>query len=238
MATHAAWSLVALLGLASPAFAGECRLALVLAVDVSSSVDATEHRLQRHGLGRALVAPEVVQAFLAGGPVALYVFEWNSPSTQAPIPPGWQMVRTEEDLARLAATLATHPRGGIHDPHHSTGLGTALSFAANQLQDGPQCRVRTVDVSGDGTSNHGFSPAFVFEHYPFEGVRVNALVIGGAEDEAELVAWFEAEVLHGPGAFLVVANGYEDYERAMRVKLLRELELPIASGSPRAGPAG
>jgi hypothetical protein len=66
---------------------------------------------------------------------------------------------------------------------------------------------------------------------------VNALVIGGAEKAdaslhaGKLIAWFEAEVLRGPGAFAIFADDYRDYRRAMEMKLLRELELPIAKGS-------
>jgi hypothetical protein len=69
-------------------------------------------------------------------------------------------------------------------------------------------------------------------------VTVNALVITMPEPRrtgwtrAEVVAWFEEEVLHGPGAFLVEAEGYADYERAMAAKLLRELEMPLVSGWP------
>ena len=69
------WSLTALLGLPLAAAAQECRLALVLALDVSASVDPAEDRLQRDGLAQALLAPEIVHAFLAGDPVAIFVFE-------------------------------------------------------------------------------------------------------------------------------------------------------------------
>ena len=242
MAIHAPCGLAMLLKLGSPVLGEDCRLALVLALDVSSSMDAAEHQLQRHGLAKALLAPEVVRAFLTQDPVALYVFEWSGPSTQAPFPPGWQIIHSEEDLARIATTMVGHPRSGMDDPHRSTGLGVALSFAANALQQGPDCRARTIDVSGDGVSNDGFGPAFAYGHYPFEGVTVNALVIGGEQsvdghvgppqDDGELVAWFQAEVLLRPGAFWILADGYQDYERATTVKLLRELELPLVNGWP------
>jgi hypothetical protein len=242
MAFHAARSLAALAGLASPAGAEDCRLALVLALDVSSSVDESEYHLQREGLARALLAPAVVRGFLVGDPVALYIFEWSNPCTQVPLLPDWQVVRSEEDLARVAATLTAQPRQGTDNPHRSTGLGAALSFAATALENGPRCQARTVDISGDGASNDGFSPEFVYGHYPFAGVTVNALVVGDVEDngappgaEAELVTWFQTEVLHGPGAFWILADGYEDYERAMRAKLLRELEMPMMSGWAEAG---
>jgi Protein of unknown function (DUF1194) len=245
MATRVAWGMAALLGLASPALAEDCRLALVLALDVSSSVDVAEHRLQREGLVQALLAPEVVRAFLAGDPVALYAFEWSSPSTQVSISSGWQTIAGEEDLLRIAAHLAAHRRIGRHNPHPSTGVGAALAYATTVLQEGPDCRARTVDISGDGVNNDGFGPDVAYAAYPFDGVTVNALVVRGAqhnirlsETEAELVAWFAAEVLQGPGAFLVVAAGYEDFERAMIAKLLRELEVPVASGALVADPAG
>ncbi len=69
--------------------AQECRLALVLALDVSSSVDPSEYDLQRRGLAEALTDPEVVRQFINGGPVAIYAFEWAGPSVQAPMLPGW-----------------------------------------------------------------------------------------------------------------------------------------------------
>ena len=72
---RAACMVAALCGLASLARAQECRLTLVLALDVSASMDSEDDRLQRQGLAGALLAPEVVQAFLVGDPVALYVFQ-------------------------------------------------------------------------------------------------------------------------------------------------------------------
>jgi hypothetical protein len=197
------------------AAAQDCRLALVLALDVSSSVDTEEDRLQREGLARALVAPEVVRAFLAGGPVALAAFEWSGSMSQVALFPGWEMVDDAGDLQL------------------PTGVGAALGHAADLLRDGPDCRARTVDVSGDGLHNEGYSPAQAYRAFPFDGVTVNALIIGGAGGEdAQLVAWFQAEVLRGPGAFSIYADGYEAYEEAMQAKLLRELELPAVGKGP------
>ena len=244
MATYAAGSLAILLGLGSPALAGDCRLALVLALDVSASVDIHEDRLQREGLARALVAPEVVRAFLAGAPVALYVFEWSGPLHQVTTQPGWQLVGSEEDLVRIGAVIASS-RNDAERVTRTTAVGSALAYAATALKGGPSCWARTVDLSGDGPNNQGDGPRIIYGGGLFDQVTVNALVIDGAqlrdarpEYESELVAWFEAEVLHGPGAFWIVANGYEDYERAMTVKLLRELEMPMMSGSPIAEPRG
>ena len=81
MVLRTAWGLATLLGLAAPATAQDCRLALVLALDVSGSVSAREDRLQRQGLAAALLAPEVRRAFASGDPVALYVVQWSDEMT-------------------------------------------------------------------------------------------------------------------------------------------------------------
>ena len=224
--------LLAALGFAAPAAADGCRLALVLALDVSSSVDAREDRLQREGLARALLAPQVVEAFFLGDPVALYVFEWSGSRSQVPLgSPDWELVEDEEDLSRISNRIAKSVRSRTNLP---TAVGPALGHAASRLRGAPDCRARTVDVVGDGIHNEGFSPELAYREFPFEGVTVNALIVGGAENDAELVAWFQAEVLRGPGAFSIYAASYEDFERAMEMKLLRELELP-AVGKARAG---
>lgn len=239
-------SLMALLGSVPSASAETCRLALVLALDVSSSVDAEEDRLQREGLVRALLAPQVVQAFLAGEPVALRVFEWSGPALQEDVVPGWQMIRSEANLLLVAATIAESRRGHVPYPHQpSTALGAALLHAARTLEEEPDCWAQTIDISGDGESSDGVSPATVYALLPFDRVTVNALVVGGTLNDrgeplndGDLVAWFRAEVLHGPGAFCILADGYEDYERAMRAKLLRELEAPMVSGMLSVEPRG
>lgn len=235
----------ALLALLLPATAAaqDCRLALVLALDVSSSVDAAEDRLQREGLAAALLAPEVVEAALGGEPVALHAFEWSGIRTQVPLLPGWRLIEDEGDLRAVAEAVRGSRRSTVALP---TAVGNALGFAADLLRDGPPCDRQTVDVAGDGIANEGVEPATAYRIFPFEGVTVNALVVGnppggglGAGEEGRRVArWYEAEVLRGPGAFSLVAEGYGDYERAMRIKLRRELELPAVSGVERVEPAG
>jgi hypothetical protein len=240
MAFHSAWSTATLLGLGlvSPAWAEDCRLALVLALDVSASVDAQEDRLQRDGLARALVAPEVVRAFLMAEPVALFVFEWSGPRLQEEIVPGWQVIRSERDLERVAALIVQSQRAHVDYPHHpSTALGAALGYAAAALRQAPDCQAHTVDLSGDGESSDGISPTLAYALFPHNEVTVNALVVGGEVSSrgepvnaGDLMAYFRAKVLHGASAFCVLADGYEDYERAMRAKLLRELQMPMVSG--------
>jgi hypothetical protein len=238
-------TLAGFLAPAGPLAAETCRLALVLTLDVSGSVDPEEDRLQREGLAGALLAPEVVRAFLTGEPVAIQAFEWASNDSQAALLPGWQMIRNEQDLVEAANIIAGAERLRLLLQRDGTALGDALAHAAEVLLEAPHCDAQTIDVAGDGVNNDGVGPEITYATNPrLDGVTVNALVVGAAQDEhvlisqEDLVAWFEDEVLHGPAAFWVLADGYEDYERAMIVKLRRELELPLVSGwlvSPGAG---
>ena len=78
-----------------------------------------------------------------------------------------------------------------------------------------------IDVSGDGINNQGFSPALAYRHFPFQNITVNGLVILG--HDAAVLRHYRDEVLRGPGAFLEVADGFEDFQRAMERKLFREI---------------
>lgn len=209
---------------ASPAAA--CRLALLLALDVSSSVDATEDALQRGGLVSALIAPEVQAAFFAvDAPVALAIYEWSGRYNQAVVQ-DWTLIDSPAALVRVAEVVANSTRSQTEFP---TAMGYALGFGAGMLERAPQCLARTIDMAGDGQNNEGFGPRLAYREFAFDGVTVNGLVVNAADFEAEtgLVAFYEAQVLHGPGAFLEIAQGFEDYERAMRRKLERELSPPV-----------
>lgn len=208
---------------ATPAAA--CRLALVLALDVSASVDTREDTLQRHGLAAALRAPEVAAAFFAApSPVALHVFEWSGRFDQSTLV-DWTMIDTPADLSRVAAGIDSSLRSRHDMP---TAMGFALGHAAGVLAQGPDCTYRTVDLSGDGVSNEGFGPQTAYGVFPFSGVTVNGLVVEGGAAE-DVVAYYGAEVLRGPGAFLEVARGFDDFTRAMRRKLVREVS-PLVLG--------
>ncbi|WP_170788898.1 DUF1194 domain-containing protein [Ruegeria lacuscaerulensis] len=209
--------------LASPLRAETCRLALALAMDISTSVDASEDTLQRQGLAAALVAPEVTEAFFSSPmPVALTVYEWSGRSTQRVIL-NWSMIRTRADLLAAATTVQQSVRS---DSGSATAMGYALAFGATLMQQAPPCLFQTIDLSGDGSNNDGYGPDSAYRHFPFQDIVVNGLVINAADFEGELflIPFFENNVLHGPGAFLEVAQGFEDFERAMRRKLERELQ--------------
>ena len=199
--------------------AAACRLALVLALDVSSSVDAAEYDLQRKGLAAALDAPDVRHALLRGGTgaVALTVFEWSGFDQQT-TQLDWTMLRDAAAIDRAVASLAGMTRSETEFP---TAIGAALGHAAGMLRRGPACARGVIDLSGDGINNYRFGPGAAYRHFPLAGVTVNGLVVRG--DDPAVPAYFAREVLYGPGAFLVVADGYKGFRKAMTRKLYREV---------------
>ncbi len=217
----------ALLGLLAALVAGpataSCRLALLLALDVSASVDRHEDRLQRTGLAQALIAPEVEAAFLAYGErhVALAVYEWSG-RYQQDLLLGWTEIADADDLARAAATIATSKRGHNDMP---TAIGYAIAHAAALFSTGPHCDRQKLDVSGDGRNNEGFPPETAYREFPLEGVTVNGLAIGASDNG--MAAYYRHQLIRGPGAFVIEAVDFTDFEAAMRLKLLRELEGPV-----------
>lgn len=225
-------ALAAVLCLAAlPAAASDCRLALLLALDVSSSVDAAEDALQRGGLVSALTAPEVVAAFFATDqPVALAIYEWSGRYNQEVIL-DWTLIDSRATLLGAAERVAASKRSHNDFP---TAMGYALGYGAGMFQRAPPCLRQTLDMAGDGQNNEGFGPAQAYAEFPFQGVTVNGLVVNAADFEGELglIAFYQAEVRHGPGAFVEIASGFEDYERAMRRKLERELTPPAIGALP------
>ena len=217
-----------------------CRLALVLAMDISSSVDPLEDALQRGGLAQALRAPDVVDAILSqpDRPVALAMFEWSGRTQQDMVLP-WVILRDEASIQAASDRIATSRRS--YDAF-STGIGHALHYAHDLLAQGPACDARVIDLSGDGVNNDGPSARDTYGSLDFSTITVNALAIEvqeigtdhGLSEGAEvgLVAYFRAEVIHGPAAFVEVAAGFEDVARAMRRKRLRELEVRIGRSLP------
>lgn len=223
--------------LATPAVSAECRLALLLAVDVSSSVDAAEDQLQRGGIVAALTAPEVQAAFFASDqPVALGIYEWSGRYNQE-IVLDWTLIDRPSALLRAAETVANSRRSHNDFP---TAMGYALGYGAEMLRRAPPCLYKTIDMAGDGQNNEGFRPAAAYREFAFRDVTVNGLVVNAADFEAEtgLIAFYQREVLHGPGAFMEIAQGFEDYERAMRRKLERELAPLVIGQTERDAGAG
>lgn len=228
---------------AAPAAAQEpCRQALVLAIDVSASVDRQEYRLQADGLAWALRDPEVQGAFLArpGFPVALAVFEWSGADYQRLVA-DWTMIDAAEDLGRIAGLIEASPAPASQT---TTGIGAAMLFAAELFARGPVCAERTLDISGDGQNNDWPRPEEARLEPGLAAVTINGLVIGAdfPLDHAlnpnrmgALTKYYRNRVIKGAGAFVEEADDFADFGSAMRRKLIRELTtMMVGAAEPPA----
>lgn len=213
--------------------AADCHTALVLALDVSDSVDAYEADLQRKGLAAAL-SDDAVRAAItprAGLGAALMVFEWNNPSMQRVIAP-WTFLSSDAAIDAFAEGLSAKPSKRIKG---QTGIGAAMRFAARAFADAPPCTRHLIDISGDGPGNTGVPPDNVRDSGVLANITINGLVIRNPElDSAQPPArdplpYYQKHVKFGPGAFVIVIDSYEEYADAIRRKLLRELSPNFAA---------
>lgn len=238
MRRAAALAALALALALDPGAAGaQCRLALVLALDISSSVDPREDSLQREGVAAALMAPEVQAELLSTpeAPVALAVYEWSG-RHQQDIVLDWRLLDSPAAIAAAASEIAQSTRSYAEFP---TALGYGLGYAITVFDRAPDCLFRTLDVSGDGVNNDGFGPDLAYRNFAFGGITVNGLAIGGAtENDREVFHFYRDEVIRGPGAFVETARNFDDFERAMRRKLEREVAARVYGALRRPGPAG
>ncbi|MFK7752288.1 MAG: DUF1194 domain-containing protein [Sedimentitalea sp.] len=206
--------------LAGPILA--CDLALVLAVDVSGSVDSDEFRIQMDGLAEALRDPLVSEALVRAQAQVMLV-QWTGSSRQQVTIP-WTGIDSFETLERLADDIATDQRVWRN---YSTAIGEALTFSMAQFGNVSQCARHLIDVSGDGKSNEGLAPTEVHAALRAAGIVVNAIAI--EESDPELTAYFYENLIVGEGAFVVSAAGFKDYPEKIRKKLLREVAMQSAS---------
>jgi Ca-activated chloride channel homolog len=209
-----------------PVAATPCDLALVLAVDVSGSVDGDEYRTQMDGLAAALQDGIVAEA-LVNQRAEVTLFQWSGGSRQVQSVP-WTALHDFATVAALSETIAETPRAWRN---FSTAIGEALEVSLNALEKVSHCRRKVIDLSGDGVSNEGIEPDTLRNRLRETGVVVNALAI--ETDDVDLTAYFFEHVIAGEGGFVITANGFEDYPAQIRRKLQREtirqmsaLELP------------
>ncbi|WP_050929134.1 DUF1194 domain-containing protein [Aestuariivita boseongensis] len=193
-----------------------CDLALVLAVDVSGSVDAQEYRIQMDGLAEALRDPVVSEA-LVRAEAKLMLVQWTGATRQRVTIP-WTQMTSFIAVESFAAAVASDQRVWRN---YSTAVGEALSFSLSQFADVPDCTRHLIDVSGDGPSNEGISPEGQRSALRAAKVTVNAIAI--EESEPDLTAYFFENVITGEGAFVETAADFEDYPEKIRRKLLREI---------------
>ena len=193
-----------------------CDLALLLALDVSGSVDAEEYRIQMDGLAAALRDPIVSEA-LVRAEAQLMLVQWTGATRQRVTLP-WTPMTNFVAVDLFADAVATDQRVWRN---YSTAIGEALSFSADQFADVADCTRHLIDVSGDGESNEGVTPDGQHPALRAAGITVNAIAI--EESAPDLTAYFFENVIVGEGAFVETAIDFDDYPEKIRRKLLREI---------------
>jgi hypothetical protein len=218
-------------------------LELVLAVDVSGSVDEVEARLQREGYIAALRHPRVIEAIRGGilGRIAVTYVEWAGVEFQRTLL-DWTLIEDQESAAAFADALAEAPLTS----ERWTSISGAIDYAV-PLFDGNGFKGlrRAIDISGDGYNNRGRPAEQARDDAVAAGITINGLPIvndrpnpwGGLAPQ-NLDLYYEQRVIGGPGAFIVVAKDYSAFASAILSKLLLEVagEQPPPGALAAAGP--
>jgi hypothetical protein len=214
----------------------EVDLELVLAVDVSGSMDMDELDVQREGYVAAFRHPEVISAIRSGplGSIAVTYVEWAGPQSQATVIP-WTLIDGEVAAQAFAKRLSATSRGRYMWTSISAGLlYAAAAFDSTQFTS-PR---RVIDISGDGPNNRGSPIEPVRASVTASGITINGLPLVvkrfGRGYIPNLDVYYEDCVIGGPGAFLIPVHEMSQFALAVRRKLLLE----IAGLPPRIMQAG
>jgi len=200
---------------------------LVLAVDVSYSMDMDELAIQREGYAQALVSKDFLQALKTGpnGKVAVTYFEWAASSDQKIIIP-WRVIDGPESADAVAAEILKTPIRRAS----RTSISGAIYFAMPLFDDSPYKGLRRViDISGDGPNNNGGPITIARDEALSKGIIINGLPIMVKEpsystmDIDNLDFYYEDCVIGGPGSFVVSIKDREKFKEAIRTKLLLEV---------------
>lgn len=196
--------------------------ALILTVDVSSSVDEKRYHLQMEGIAAALEDEGVINTVLGGanGAILISMVTW---ADKAKLVVPWTMISNAAQAKELAMTIRKLPQ--------QEGEFTCLGRMARYLADKVVARMPAkadkivVDVSGDGPDN--CNTGQLLENSRADlfgiGVTINGLPILEGKDAAMIEDWYKSNVIGGPGSFVVAAKGYEDFARAFRQKFVVEV---------------
>jgi hypothetical protein len=207
----------------------EVDTALVVSIDVSNSVDATRYRLQLEGIAKALEDDSVIEAILTGGRggILISLVMWaDKPKISVP----WSRISSKEEALAVAQQVRRLPREG--------GEFTCMSGMMRMIADKVVTQIPAsanrivVDVSGDGKDNcNREEPVDVVrDELVNSGVIINGLPILEGDDGPSLEGWYTDHVIGGPGAFVLPAKGFGDFERAIRQKFVNEISgtMPVS----------
>jgi hypothetical protein len=217
-----------LAGRAASALAQPVDVALVMAVDVSESVDADEYLLQHDGIARAFEDPLLAAAITAGqrGAIEAAVLEWSDRDKQV-VTVDW----TRIDDAASAAAFARKVRESQRSSNGLTAIGDALLAARTLFDSAPAPADRKlVDLSGDGIANIGVPVRETRDALVAAGITINGLAILASEPWLE--SYYDEYVIGGAGAFLLRAEDFASFATAIHNKLLGEIAGLIPAASP------
>jgi hypothetical protein len=227
---------------AAKAAAEDVDLLLVLAADVSRSIDSEKFQLQREGYATAVSDPRVLEAIRSGrtGRIGLSFVEWSGLTSQRLVV-DWTTISGAESAKGFADRLLEAPRSFAD----RTSISAALDFSMAQLARAPFGSARrTIDVSGDGTNNSGRDIAQARDEVLAKDVTINGLVIlsetplawnpDHTNPAGGLQNYYRDNVIGGPGAFVLAAQGFDSFGEAIVKKMISEV---AQTGSPRRAAA-
>jgi hypothetical protein len=220
-------------------------LLLVLAADVSRSVDHAKFQLQREGYAAAIADKRVLEAITSGRHrrIAVCFIEWSGASAQQVVI-DWTVIGDESSARKFGDQLLELRRSFAE----RTSISAAIDFSVKQLEGAPfQAARRTIDISGDGTNNSGRDVVSARDDAVAKGITINGLVILSdrpltwnpehTNPPGGLVNYFRSNVIGGFGAFVVTAENFESFGQAIVKKLIAEIaEAPV--DPPAASPGG
>ena len=216
-----------LIGLPVARAAEEVDLLLVLASDVSRSIEAPKFKLQRDGYAAAIVNPRVIEAIRSGalGKIAISFVEWSGVRQQETVI-DWTVIRDEATAKDFSAQVIEAPRAFAD----RTSISGGIDFAMAQLARAPfQANRHTIDVSGDGTQNSGRAVTEARDEAIAKGITINGLVIRNERNVVHtnppggLDAYYRNNVIGGPGAFVMVAENFSSLGETILNKLNSEI---------------
>jgi hypothetical protein len=213
-------------------------LLLVLASDVSRSVDQAKFQLQREGYAAAITDKRVLEAITAGRTrrIAVTFVEWSGVTSQRVVI-DWTVIDGADAARKFSDQLIELPRSFAERTSISGGIDFAMGVLARAPFETPR---RTIDVSGDGTNNSGRDVALARDEALAKGVTINGLVILSerpmpwnpehTNPPGGLAEYYKTNVIGGPGAFVVVAENFNSFGQAIVKKLIAEI---ADASSPR-----
>ncbi|SMC88702.1 DUF1194 domain-containing protein [Rhizobium sp. RU36D] len=240
-------TLAVLLGLSStPAIqtvaapAGEeVDVELILAVDISRSMDFDELEVQRSGYVAALQHPDFINAVQDGllGRIAVAYYEWGAAVNSGALV-NWQIISNAEEAAAFAARV----KSGSIETLHGTSISSAIDYGYDLFEkNGYQGLRQVIDVSGDGPNNRGLPVTPSRDRALAAGIVINglAIMIRPSSSVVSLDKYYADCVVGGPGAFVVPVHKPEDFAAAIRRKLVMEISgisqpgaIPVAAEQP------